>query len=104
MRYRGGMADREPARNHRFDEDLVGLDPRDPEARAFAAHLDRMQRCEPAFTIEASLNGVAEFADASNRTGGLRWWLAATIAALIVLGVIVSSWDIVVRAVEWLSG
>ncbi|HKS49332.1 MAG TPA: hypothetical protein VJT49_30335 [Amycolatopsis sp.] len=97
------MADREPARNHRFDEDLIGLDPSDPEAQAFAAHLDRMERCEPTFTIEASLHGVAEFADSSNRASGLKWWLAVAVAALIVLGVLVSSWDIIVRAVAWLS-
>jgi hypothetical protein len=93
----------EPAHQRRFEEDLIGLDPWDPEAQAFAAHLDRMQRCEPAFTIEASLRGVSDFADNSTRAGGPRWFLAALIAALIVLGVLFSAWDIIVRAVEWLS-
>ncbi|WP_027947012.1 hypothetical protein [Amycolatopsis taiwanensis] len=93
----------EPARNHRFEEDLVGLDPADPEAQAFAAHLDRMERCEPAFTVEASLQGVSDFADSSTRASGPRWFFAALVAALIVLGVLVSAWDIIVRAVEWLS-
>ena len=53
-------------RHPRFDDDLIGLDPDDPEARAFAEHLDRMQRCDPAFTVEGSLRGVAEFADTKN--------------------------------------
>ncbi|WP_246271547.1 hypothetical protein [Amycolatopsis acididurans] len=91
-------------RNHQSDEDLAGLDPDDPEVRAFAAHLDRMRRCEPGFTVESSLHKVADFADSSNRAGGLTWWVAATVAALIVFGVIVASWDIVVRALHWLAG
>ena len=102
MPYRGPMAASE--RNHHFDEDLAGLDPEDPEAQAFAEHLDRMQRCEPGFTVESSLHKVADFADSSHRAGGLTWWIAATVAALIVFGVIVASWDIVVRAVHWLAG
>ncbi|GHF65243.1 hypothetical protein FHX82_006144 [Amycolatopsis bartoniae] len=93
----------ESERNRRFEDDLVGLDPEDPEAQAFAAHLDRMQRCEPGFTIEASLSRVEDFAESSSRAGGLRWWVAATIVVLIVLGVIVASWDIIVRAIQWLS-
>lgn len=98
------MADSAPGRNPRFDEDLIGLDPTDPEAQAFAEHLDRMQRCEPAFTVEASINGVADFADSSNRLGGIRWWGAALLATLIIIGVLVASWDIIVRALQWLSG
>ncbi|MEY7973543.1 hypothetical protein AB8O38_16235 [Saccharomonospora xinjiangensis] len=90
-------------RHPRFDDDLVGLDPRDPEAQAFAEHLDRMQRCDPAFTIEASLRGVADFAEGSNRVGGLRWWVAALIALLIIVGVLVSAWDIVGDLLDWLS-
>ncbi|WP_106176801.1 hypothetical protein [Prauserella shujinwangii] len=98
------MADNPGARHHsRFDDDLVGLDPHDPEAQAFAAHLDRMQRCEPAFTVEASLNRVAEFADSSNRAGGLRWWVAVTVVCLILLGVLVAAWDIIGSALEWLA-
>ena len=93
----------ESERNRRFEDDLVGLDPEDPEAQAFAAHLDRMQRCEPGFTVEASLSRVQDFAESSSRAGGLRWWVAATIVVLIVLGVIVASWDILVRAIQWLS-
>ncbi|MTD53949.1 hypothetical protein [Amycolatopsis pithecellobii] len=91
------------AESNRFDEDLIGLDPDDPEVKAFAAHLDRMQRCEPGFTIEASLDRVADFAESSSRAGGLRWWVAATVAVLIVFGVVVAAWDIIVRAIAWLG-
>jgi hypothetical protein len=97
------MGENDPARHRRFDDDLIGLDPHDPDVQAFAEHLDRMERAEPAFTIEASLDRVRDFAEASNRASGLRWWLAAIVAALIVLGVAVSAWDIIVRAIAWLS-
>ncbi|EIE99594.1 hypothetical protein [Saccharomonospora glauca] len=98
------MAENPGAERHpRFDDDLVGLDPDDPEARAFAEHLDRMQRCEPTFTVEGSLRGVADFAEGSNRASGLRWWIAALIACLIIVGVLVSAWDIVVDLLAWLA-
>ena len=70
MAYRGGMADNGaslPGQNPRFHEDLVGLDPYDPEALAFAEHLDRIERSGPNYTIEAALDGVSDFADSSNR-------------------------------------
>ncbi|NIJ12665.1 hypothetical protein FHU38_003009 [Saccharomonospora amisosensis] len=92
-----------PGRHPRFDDDLVGLDPDDPEARAFAEHLDRMQRCDPAFTVEASIKGVAEFADGSNRAGGLRWWIAALVVLLIMTGVVVTAWDTLGDLLSWLS-
>lgn len=87
----------------RFDDDLVGLDPDDPEAQDFAAHLDRMQRCEPAFTIEASIKGVADFAEGSNRAGGLRWWVAAAVVCLILGGVLVTTWETVGNLLDWLA-
>jgi hypothetical protein len=102
--YLGHMADNGrfgPGRNPRFDDDLIGLDPDDPDAQAFAQHLDRMQRCGPNFTVEASIDGVADFADSTNRSGGLRWWVAVTLVSLI--GVLVASWDILLRAAHWLS-
>ena len=106
MAYRGGMADfghHGPDPNPRFSEDLVGLDPYDPEARAFAEHLDRMERCGPTFTVEASISGVADFAESSNRLGGLRWWASVALVSLIIIGVIVAAWDIIGRAMIWLS-
>ena len=104
--YRGGMVDigrSGPSENPRFGEDLVGLDPHDPEARAFAEHLDRMERCGPAFTVEASINGVADFADSSNRLGGLRWWASVALVSLIMIGVVLAAWDIIGRAIVWLG-
>ncbi|SFQ60482.1 hypothetical protein SAMN05421810_110165 [Amycolatopsis arida] len=95
---------RGPVRHPRFDDDLVGLDPDDPEAQAFAAHLDRMQRSGPTFTVEASLAGIADFADSTNRTGGLRWLVAVVVVCLILVGVLVSAWDTIGRALEWLGG
>lgn len=92
-----------PRQHPRFHEDLVGLDPFDPEARAFAEHLDRIERCGPTFTIEACLDGVSDFADSSNRLGGLRWWISAAVVVLMVIGVMVAAWDIVGRAIQWLS-
>ncbi|HWD06739.1 MAG TPA: hypothetical protein VG674_30295 [Amycolatopsis sp.] len=94
----------QPGWNPRFHEDLVGLDPYDPEARAFAAHLHRMERTGPTFTVEACLDQVADFADSSTRAGGLRYWVSALVVALIVFGVIVTAWDIVTRAIAWLAG
>jgi hypothetical protein len=93
-----------PGPHPRFHEDLVGLDPFDPEARAFAEHLDRMERCGPNFTVEASISGVADFADSSNRLGGLRWWISVLVVALIILGVLVAAWDIVSLTLQWLGG
>lgn len=90
--------------NARFSDDLVGLDPDDPEARAFADHLDRMERCSPAFTVEASLEGIADFAESTNRIGGPRWLFSALVVLLILLGVLVAAWDTLSGFVQWLSG
>lgn len=92
-----------PTQHPRFHEDLVGLDPQDPEAQAFAAHLDRIQRCNPTFTIEASISGVADFAESSNRAGGLRWWIAVGVVVLILLGVLVAAWDTIGQVFIWLG-
>ncbi|QFZ17629.1 hypothetical protein [Saccharothrix syringae] len=75
-----------------LEDELIGLDPEDPETRAFAAHLDRMQRQRSNYTVEGSLEGVAEFADSANRAGGLRRLTAVVVVGLILLGVAVSVW------------
>lgn len=75
-----------------LDDELIGLDPDDPETKAFAEHLDRMQRSQPNFTVEASLAGVEDFADSANRVGGLRRLTAVIVVSLILLGVGVSVW------------
>lgn len=71
----------------RFADDLVGLDPDDPEARAFAAHLDRMERVSPSsFTVEGQLAGVRDFAESANRADGTRRVAAVLMVALVLLG------------------
>ncbi|CCH29195.1 hypothetical protein ABZ816_38520 [Actinosynnema sp. NPDC047251] len=74
------------------EDELIGLDPHDPETRAFAEHLDRMQRQTPGFTVEGYLAGVENFADSVNRTGGLRRLTAVAVVLLILLGVAISVW------------
>ena len=78
------MADTRPQRSSRFDDDLVGLDPDDPDAQAFAAHLDRMERQSPTFTVEGYLDGVRAFADSANRAEGGRRWAAVLLVALLL--------------------
>jgi hypothetical protein len=82
-----------PGRSRQFDDELLGLDPDDPEAQAFAAHLDRMQRQRPAFTVEGYLEGVRDFADSANRAEGGRWWAAVTVVVLLLLGVAYVVWE-----------
>ncbi|KAA2253372.1 hypothetical protein F0L68_33195 [Solihabitans fulvus] len=72
---------------------MVGLDPDDPEALAFAEHLDRMERERPGYTVEGYLDGVEEFAASANRAGGHRRLVAVLIVALILLGVLVTLWS-----------
>ncbi len=94
----------EPDRPSRqFDDELIGLDPDDPEAQAFAAHLDRMQRQRPGFTVEGYLAGVGDFADSANRAEGGRRWAAVlvVVALLAVAGYLV--WDALVFVLRtWL--
>lgn len=74
-------------RSERFDDELLGLDPDDPEAQAFAAHLDRMHRRHPSFTVEGYLDDVATFAESANRAVGERR-LAAVAVVLALLAVV----------------
>ncbi|WP_436496024.1 hypothetical protein [Actinokineospora sp. HUAS TT18] len=94
-----GMPDddpRPPPPPGRFADDLAGLDPNDPEARAFAEHLDRVERVRPGFTVEGYIGGVGDFADAANRLGGHRRLTAGILVALILLGVVIAVWDTLV--------
>lgn len=86
-----------PRRSRQFDDELLGLDPDDPEAQAFAAHLDHMQQTRPAFTVEGYLAGVRDFADSANRAEGGRRWAAVLVVVLLLLGVVY----VVARALEF---
>jgi hypothetical protein len=77
----------------RFADDLIGLDPADPEVQAFAAHLDRMERTPPPFTVEGSLAGVRDFAESANRAHGSRRVLAVAVVGLLLLGVVIAVWE-----------
>lgn len=77
----------------RFGDDLVGLDPDDPEARAFAEHLDRMERTRPSYTVEGYLDGVSDFVDSANRSTGHQRLVAVLVVGLILLGVVVTVWQ-----------
>jgi hypothetical protein len=80
----------------RFSDDLVGLDRDDPEAQAFAAHLDRVERVRPGYTVEGYLGGVSDFADSANRLGGHYRLVAGIVSALILLGVVLAAWESIV--------
>lgn len=84
----------------RFDDELLGLDPSDPEARAFAEHLERQRRVQPNFTVEGYLSGMGDFAASANRLGGHRKLMASILALLILLGVTVAMWDALVYAIS----
>jgi hypothetical protein len=84
----------DPERSRQFDEELLGLDPHDPEARAFAEHLDRMQRQHPAFTVEGYLAGVSDFADSANRAEGERRWGAVIVVLLLLAVAAYLVWDV----------
>jgi hypothetical protein len=85
-----------PGRSRQFDDELLGLDPGDPEAQAFAEHLDRMQRQRPAFTVEGYLEGVRDFADSANRAEGGRRWAAVAVVVLLLLVVAWVVWEALV--------
>lgn len=73
-------------------EELIGLDPHDPETKAFAAHLDRMKRERPGYTVEGYLEGVQDFADSANRTTGHQRLVAVIVVGMILLGVVLTIW------------
>ena len=83
------MTRRDPAGLNRwFEDELLGLDPNDPEAREFAAHLERMHRERPTFTVEGYLDGVSDFADSANRAQGGRRLAAVVLVGLLLLVVV----------------
>ena len=96
--------DRFRASSERFSDDLTGLDPEDPEARAFAEHLDRVERVRPNYTVEGYISGMSDFADGANRLGGHHRLMASILILLILLGVVVGAWDIIVSLFTVLFG
>lgn len=80
----------------RFAADLVGLDPGDPDAQAFAAHLDRMETSRSGFTVEGYIAGVGDFASSANRAGGLRRIVAVGVVGLLLLVVVYTLWNAIV--------
>ncbi|MFB9383218.1 hypothetical protein ACFFTK_08715 [Pseudonocardia petroleophila] len=87
----------------RFDNELLGLDPTDPEAQAFAEHLDRMEHQRPAFTVEGYLDGVSAFADSANRAEGGRRWSAVAVVVLLLAVAAFLVWEAFVFVVmTWL--
>jgi hypothetical protein len=85
------MAQDEP--RDRFSDELLGLDRDDPEAQAFADHLDRVERVRPNYTVEGYLGGVSDFAESANRLGGHYRLTAGILVALILLGVLIAAWE-----------
>lgn len=79
--------------SRRFSEELLGLDPRDPEVQAFAAHLDRIEQPNSRATVEGMLEGVEDFAQCANRTEGHRRVVVLLVVTLILVGVVVTVWE-----------
>lgn len=78
--------------SEQLHEELIGLDPHDPETQAFAEHLDRMKRQHPGYTVEGYLEGVRDFADSANRTTGHQRLVAVIVVGMILLGVLLTIW------------
>jgi len=74
-------------------DELIGLDPDDPETRAFAEHLRRMQAPTNSFTVEGYLRGFGEFANSANRANGHRRLMAVILVGLLLLGVAWAVWQ-----------
>jgi hypothetical protein len=89
----------ERERSPEFDDELIGLDPDDPEAQAFAAHLERQRRVRSSYTVEGYLSDMGDFADSANRLGGHHKVMATLLVLLILLGVTITAWDALVFVV-----
>jgi hypothetical protein len=77
----------------RFTEELVGLDRDDPEAQAFARHLDRVENQRSGYTVEGYLAAVGDFADSANRSSGLPRLVAVVLVSLMLLGAAFTVWN-----------
>jgi hypothetical protein len=75
-----------------FADELIGLDPNDPETRAFAEHLTRMRGVPPASTIEGYINGVGRFADSAIRLEGHRRLMVMLVVGLLLAVAVGAAW------------
>lgn len=87
MAREGRNSDEPKGPTGRFADDLIGLDPLDPEVQEFAAHLDRIERPNSKATVEGMLQGVEDFAHCANRTEGHRRVVVVLVVTLILVGV-----------------
>jgi hypothetical protein len=90
----------DPDKPTSVDDELIGLDPDDPETQAFVEHLERQQRVRPSYTVEGYLSDMGDFADSANRLGGHYKLMAGILVLLILLGVTITAWDAVVFVFE----
>jgi len=74
-------------------DELIGLDPDDPETRAFAEHLRRMRTPTGSCTVEGYLRGVGEFANAANRAVGHHRLTAVVVVGLLLASVLFAAWE-----------
>ena len=74
-------------------DELIGLDPDDPETRAFADHLRRMQTPSNSYTVEGYIRGFGDFANSANRASGHRRLTAVIVVGLILIGVLWAVWE-----------
>lgn len=74
-------------------DDFIGLDPHDPEVKAFAAHLKRIENPNAHPTVEGMLEGIDDFAQSANRTGGHRRVVVVAVVLLMLLGVGFTLWN-----------
>lgn len=93
MAQRGRYDDEPEPPTGRFADDMIGLDPHDPEVQAFAAHLDRLEQPRSRATVEGMLQGVEDFAQSANRAGGRRRLFAVVVVTLILVGVVLTVWN-----------
>ncbi|MGH3435481.1 MAG: hypothetical protein ACRDRN_03350 [Sciscionella sp.] len=83
----------EPERHEEIPDELIGLDPDDPETKAFAEHLLRMRNTHANYTVEGYLANFGEFANSANRADGHRRLMAIILVSLLLLGVLYAVWE-----------
>ena len=70
----------------RVPPNLAGLDPADPDVRAFAAHLDRVSRpSQSGYTMEARAAQAADLAEGVRRARGRRLTLVNVVRLLYLI-------------------